>query len=299
LSGCYTIRYHHRGDRELRPREQWHNSLFFGLWDATGPIQVDRLCPNGVASVENQVTFLNGLVAYLVEGLPKGLFASTGRSTAEQWAVLAVTAPIDLWSPSTVRVTCLLGRASPEGPPTYGGPPAYGYSAPPGAFAAPPPGRAPIAPQGQPPNVPGGAKRKALKMAVTKLVARTGVTQPTVDLYSDALIGELRKHGVVVLSEQDITEVIGHDKKKQLLGCTENTNCLAEIGGALGVDRLVHGTIGWLGRSLVVNLSSVDPKVVRVVASVSERLKNATDESFLDALPSIVDQLIMEGGVVR
>jgi hypothetical protein len=80
-----------------------------------------------------------------------------------------------------------------------------------------------------------------------------------------------------------------------MLGCTD-AGCIAEVGGALGVDRVVHGSVGRVGSSLLVNLSSLDPRKATHAASVSERLKGATDEGFLDALPRIVDDLIAEPG---
>ena len=95
------------------------------------------------------------------------------------------------------------------------------------------------------------------------------------------------------MSESDISALLGMEKTKAMLGCTD-AGCIAEVGGALGVDRVVHGSVGRVGSSLLVNLSSLDPKKASHAASVSERLKGATDEAFLDALPRIVDDLITE-----
>jgi hypothetical protein len=80
-----------------------------------------------------------------------------------------------------------------------------------------------------------------------------------------------------------------------MLGCSE-AGCMAEIGGALGADRVVHGSLGLVGESLVVNLSALDPKRGQAAASVSERLRGARDEAFLDALPAIADALLAEPG---
>lgn len=78
-----------------------------------------------------------------------------------------------------------------------------------------------------------------------------------------------------------------------MLGCAD-AGCVAEVGGALGADRVVHGSIGRVGSSLLVNLTSLDPRKASHAASVSERLRGASDEAFLDALPRIVDGLIAE-----
>ena len=67
----------------------------------------------------------------------------------------------------------------------------------------------------------------------------------------------------------------------------------------MGADRLISGNLGRIGGSLVVYLTSVDPKRARVVATVSERLTRASDEAFLDALPGFVDQLLAEAPVEK
>jgi hypothetical protein len=69
---------------------------------------------------------------------------------------------------------------------------------------------------------------------------------------------------------------------------------MAEIGGALGADRVVRGSLGRVGGSLVVNLSALDPKRAVAAASVSERLRSGGDEALLDALPAMADALLAE-----
>lgn len=235
LAGCYSIRYHRRIEPdEASTTSTWHHGALSGLIDISGPMPVDQSCPGGAAAVENEVTFVNGLLQIL-----------TGR-----W--------VSLWTPSTVRVTC------PK----------------PGARAAVP---------------ASAATARRVKMAVVKLTARTGVAQGTADLFTDALVGELRRRGLEVLTDGDIAAVLGVERNRQMLGCSDAT-CLAEIGGALGVDRIVHGSVGRIGGSLVVNLSSVDSKRGIAVASASGRLQSESDEAFLDALPRLVADLLREGG---
>jgi hypothetical protein len=141
-----------------------------------------------------------------------------------------------------------------------------------------------------------GGRRHGVKIALLRLSPLGDVDARTVALFSEALAGELRKRpGISVMSESDIAALLGVEKTKAMLGCTD-AGCIAEVGGALGVDRVVHGSVGRVGSSLLVNLSSLDPRKATHAASVSERLKGATDEGFLDALPRIVDDLIAEPG---
>jgi hypothetical protein len=143
---------------------------------------------------------------------------------------------------------------------------------------------------------PGVAARtgRAIKLAVLPLTALGGVSKDTAQLLGDALAGELRKRpGVSVLTQADVAALLGAEKTRQMLGCADS-GCFAELGGALGADRVVHGSIGRVGDSLVVNLSALDPRRARAAASVSERLRGAGEEAFLDVLPTLADALVAE-----
>ena len=97
-----------------------------------------------------------------------------------------------------------------------------------------------------------------------------------------------------MLAEADVAALLGVEKKKQMLTGCSDSGCLAELGGALGADRVVHGSVGRVGSSLVITISTLDAPRARTVASVSERLKGSGDEAFLDALQALVDQLLSE-----
>lgn len=66
---------------------------------------------------------------------------------------------------------------------------------------------------------------------------------------SDHLNQQLVLAGLEVLSSNQVAAVIGLERQKQLLGCNE-TNCVAELAGALGVDGLVLGNIARFGEKL-------------------------------------------------
>jgi hypothetical protein len=143
---------------------------------------------------------------------------------------------------------------------------------------------------------PAGARSgRAMKIALLPLAALGGVGKETAQLLGDALAGELRRRpGISVLTQSDVAALLGVEKTRQMLGCTES-GCVAEIGGALGADRVVHGSVGRIGESLVVNLSALDPKRATAAASVSARLRGGGEEAFLDVLPSVADELLADG----
>ena len=135
---------------------------------------------------------------------------------------------------------------------------------------------------------------RAVKVVVLPLAPLGGVSKETAQLLGDALAGELRRRaGISVLTQSDVSALLGIERTRQMLGCAEG-GCLAEIGGALGADRVVHGSLGRVGSSLVVNLSALDPRRAASAASVSERLRGAGEEAFLDTLPSLADALLAD-----
>jgi len=137
-------------------------------------------------------------------------------------------------------------------------------------------------------------KARRVKIALVRLKPLGDVDPAACAMLTEALAGALRKrNGISVLADSDIAALLGVEKTKEMLGCSD-AGCVAEIAGALAVDRVVQGSIGRLGNSLLVNLSSLDPRKAVQIASVSERLTGGKEESFLDALPRIVDELIAE-----
>jgi hypothetical protein len=135
---------------------------------------------------------------------------------------------------------------------------------------------------------------RVIRVALLPLTALGGVPKETAQLLGDTLAGELRRRGgVSVLTQSDLSALLGVEKTRQMLGCTD-AGCLAELGGALGADRIVHGSIGRVGDSLLVNLSALDPRRGTTISSVSERLRGAREEAFLDVLPTLADTLLAD-----
>jgi len=139
------------------------------------------------------------------------------------------------------------------------------------------------------------AGTRSLKVVVLGLAPLGGATPATVTIYTEALAGELRRRkGISVIADSDVAALLAAERRREMLTGCSDLSCLAEIGGALGADRVIHGSVGRVGGSLVINISALDARRGRPTASVSERLKRADDEAFLDALPALVDRLLEE-----
>ncbi|SVE03647.1 uncharacterized protein METZ01_LOCUS456501, partial [marine metagenome] len=74
--------------------------------------------------------------------------------------------------------------------------------------------------------------------------------------------------GFEVISWQDIVQMLGFEGQKQALGCNEEMSCLAEIGGALGVDYVSYGSVMKVGDTFVIQMELVDMNSARNVGRV-------------------------------
>lgn len=119
------------------------------------------------------------------------------------------------------------------------------------------------------------------KLAVLDLEAK-GVDKATVETLTDIVTVALKKLGVFdVISRADIQQMLNFEESKQLVGCTSSSSCIAEIGGALGVARVVTGSVGKLGTKWVLTLSLIDTKSAKVIER--EARDAATEEALVSA----------------
>src|SRR4051812_9527469 len=65
-------------------------------------------------------------------------------------------------------------------------------------------------------------------------------------LYTETLATELIARGVRVVTEQEISALLGLERQREILGCAEGS-CLIELGNALGVDGVLLGHVAKIG----------------------------------------------------
>jgi hypothetical protein len=88
--------------------------------------------------------------------------------------------------------------------------------------------------------------------------------------------------GIRLLSRDDIRAMLDKVQAESELGCTENLQCVVEIGAALGLSKLVTGSVGRVGTTFVISVQLIDTREAvvenRVLESFdgdAEELKNA------------------------
>ncbi len=85
-TGCFSHVYYNAGTTPAPAPAvyNWNHYLFWGLVGLTGDYALNRICPQGVARVENWVGPLQTLLTWLTIGI---------------------------YAPTTVRITCVAGNA--------------------------------------------------------------------------------------------------------------------------------------------------------------------------------------------
>jgi TolB-like protein len=130
------------------------------------------------------------------------------------------------------------------------------------------------------------------KIAVLPLTAGEGISDKTAASLTEAAAAEVRRvPGIQLITQQDVVTLMGFKRERALLGCQEES-CVAEVGGAIGVDRLVIGTLSKLGESLFATLKLMDVKRGKVLSQSDRRLRNGTIDDLLDALPAMTTELM-------
>ena len=106
-----------------------------------------------------------------------------------------------------------------------------------------------------------------------------GVPDETARSLTQVLSAEInRTKGTTVISRDDILAMLSADKLQQLLGAGCDTSCVAEIGGALGVDHLVVGQVGRLAGTYVISLRLIDPMRILVSHRITESFRGPEEE---------------------
>jgi hypothetical protein len=105
----------------------------------------------------------------------------------------------------------------------------------------------------------GAAGPKRQKLMLLDFPADPAFTPNVIRVIGDYLAGGLRDQGFEVMTTGDIGAALGVERQKELMGCSESS-CVADIGGAMGVDYIVRPNMAVLDRDTVLTLTLIDSK---------------------------------------
>jgi len=115
-------------------------------------------------------------------------------------------------------------------------------------------------------------------LSYINLEARVG------DFFADSFAQQLAlQGGILVTTKSEIQSLLGLERQKQLLGCSEQaSSCMAELAGALGVDGLIVGSLARTVSGLTIDLKIIAANDGRTLGMYSARSKS--DDDLLDWL---------------
>ena len=158
------------------------------------------------------------------------------------------------------------------------------------------------APGAAAPSTPNPALARARRIAVYDLKLE-GIDTSMGALVTESLLGELRKlQGISAIGMDEVRDMLNFEHAKDQMGCDDVT-CLAEIGGALGVDDLLTGRLSLRGQRAR-DAAAPDRSEPRTnTRHFQPALDAGNGEEFLAAVGPAVEQLFpaqpLRPGVTR
>jgi TolB-like protein len=136
------------------------------------------------------------------------------------------------------------------------------------------------------------------KVAVTEVVDVTGQDAAKARLLTQVVVSEVSGlNRFSVIDSAGIAQVIGLERQKKLLGCADS-GCLAEIGGALGANYLLTGTLGRLGKQYRIDLKLLDALKGTTLASVGQFIDSG-DEALGTTAAQMVRALFVQASLLH
>jgi hypothetical protein len=142
----------------------------------------------------------------------------------------------------------------------------------------------PAAPTTAPTTAPPGPKARPIHRLAVLDFTLAGSAHPDLArvLADAAAAGAAAAPDLQVLSQGDIAAMLGLEKTRQMLGCTEDQGCMAELAGALDSDRLLSGSLTILERTALLTVKVIDVRRSRTLARVTATLLDATERELVD-----------------
>ena len=114
------------------------------------------------------------------------------------------------------------------------------------------------------------------------------------EFFSEHLAQQLKYAGLKVVTSREIASLLGIERQRQLLGCSEG-GCIAELANALGVDGLVLGDVALLSGRYQLNLKIIATSDGRTVALASSSV--SSEGELVEALTAAAKQLTRDASL--
>lgn len=134
------------------------------------------------------------------------------------------------------------------------------------------------------------------KIAVLPAQVDDNAKDKVPELVSEYILTAVSDRGQhTVIGMDDIEAIIGFERQKDLLGC-DDVSCFADIGGALGADRLIQVKIALAGDMWAMTAKLINSSEARVEARVT-RMVEGDASALLKDIPNLIAKLFGDDGV--
>ncbi len=120
-----------------------------------------------------------------------------------------------------------------------------------------------------------------------------GVSKENVQIISDRLRAELFKQRTYTVLERSQMKEILKEQGFQQSGCVAS-NCAVEIGQLLGVQSIIIGTVGKVGRMYSINLRVVNVDSGKITATVTVDRNRKINKLITGGVKEAVERLMNE-----
>ncbi|MEN9354487.1 MAG: hypothetical protein RL318_1812 [Fibrobacterota bacterium] len=127
-------------------------------------------------------------------------------------------------------------------------------------------------------------------VAINDFVGK-GVTQSEADLITEEVRSQLMRNKKISVMERSMMDQILKEQGFQQSGACDASDCQVQVGRLLGVNRLVVGSIGHIGRIYMINAKIVDISTGEVLQSVTETYEGAIEDVLQVTAPVIAKRI--------
>lgn len=137
--------------------------------------------------------------------------------------------------------------------------------------------------------------RKLPLVAVMPLEARQVAADEALIL-SEALATELQGTGELRVMERSQMDKILSEQGFQQSGACSGTDCAVQVGQLLGIDRMVVGSVGHLGKTFVLVARMVNVGTGEVMKSTTRQAVGEIDQILTTVVPQVASDLLGRTG---
>lgn len=146
--------------------------------------------------------------------------------------------------------------------------------------------------------------KKLLRVAVLDPRLTGDIPARAAAALNQALAPELRKlEGVIAISSAEVRDILGIERQRQLVGCSEGTSCMEELANALGAEELVTVDLTLVGHTYALTARRVDTVNARVLQNHLAQFDKRDGEELLAVVGTLLEKLYPErplrAGTVR